>query len=230
MKNKYIRLKAILLAGTIALTSPSLTACSNKDSETNSNQEIIAQDSTMHFGVGEHIISVPISPKNDIRFNNVQYDYYPGYEPIGISITAHGMFDNDFGGGAIIYANIEEVDCSSRLVDKNGNYLYLDFGTPTYYTEDEYNVKGNIKEFNVGEHIISVPISEDNRFDYFQYEYRDGYEVVGIATSAHGKFDNDFGGGVLLYKNITPIKCVREDNGYTSFGIPIEKENTKKLK
>lgn len=45
MKNKYIRLKAMLLAGTIALTSPSLTACSNKDSETNSNQEIIVQDS-----------------------------------------------------------------------------------------------------------------------------------------------------------------------------------------
>ena len=74
MKNKYIRLKAMLLAGPIALTSPSLTACSNKDSETNSNQEIIVQDSTMHFGVGEHIISVPISPKmilDSIMYNMI---------------------------------------------------------------------------------------------------------------------------------------------------------------
>lgn len=227
MKNKYIRLKAMLLAGTIALTTPSLTSCSNNDSETNSKQEITAEELTMHFGIGEHIISVPILPKNDIRFNIVQYDYYPGYEPIGISITAHGKFDNDFGGGAIIYSNVEEVDCSSCLVDKNGNYLYLDFGTPTYSNEDEYGVTGNIKEFGVGEHIISIPIIEDNRFDYFQYEYHDGYEVIGIATSAHGMLDNVFGGGVLLYKNITPVKCI---NGCTSFGIPIEKENTKKLK
>ena len=230
MKDKYIRLKAMLLAGAIALTSASLAGCNNKNNSTGSNQEIVSEVTTTYFGIGEHIISVPISPNNDIRFSNVQYDYYPGYEPVGISITAHGREDNDFGGGAIIYSNVQEVECSSNLVDKNGNYLYLDFGTPTYTDEEEYGSNNNIKEFDVGQHIISVPISQDNRFDQFQYEYHDGYEIVGIATSAHGMYDNDFGGGVLLYKNITPVKCTRVDNGYTSFGTPLEIEKTKTLK
>ena len=229
MKDKYIRLKAMLLSGSIALTSTSLAGCSNKDNSTGSNQEIVSEVTTTHFGIGEHIISVPISPKNDIRFSNVQYDYYPGYEPIGISLTATGKYTNSFGGGAIIYSNVEEVECTSNLVDKNGNYLYLEFGTPMYI-ESEYGSNGNIKEFNVGEHIISIPIDEDNRSNNFQYEYHEGYEVVGIATTATGQYTNIYGGGVLLYKNITPVKCTRGDNGYTSFGIPLEIEKTKTLK
>lgn len=228
MKDNYIRLKAMILAISIALTSTTLTGCSNKNSRIDSNPGIVIQESTKHFGIGEHIISVPI--EDDIRFDNFQYDYHAGYEPIGISITAHGKYDNDFGGGAIIYSNIDEVECSSSIRDKDGNYLYLDFGTPIYYVEKENDSNSEIKEFDVGEHIISIPIEKDNRFDNFQYEYRDGYEVVGIATSAHGMFDNDFGGGVLLYKNITPVKCTINDNGYTSFGVPLEIEKTKTLK
>ena len=54
--------------------------------------------------------------------------------------------------------------------------------------------------------------------------------MVQITISAHGMFDNDFGGGVLLYKNITPVKFDRVDNGYTSFGIPLKIEKTKTLK
>lgn len=227
MKDKYIRLKAILLAGTIALTSSSLTGCSNKDSENTLNQAIVVQDTTVHFGVGEHIISVPINEDN--RFNNVQYEYHPGYEPIGISITAYSKYNNFFGGGAIIYANTEEVECSSSLVDKDGNHLYVDFGTPMYYNEDEYAANKGIKEFGIGEHIISVPINEDNRFEQFQYDYHDGYEVVGIATSAYGEYPNFFGGGVLLYKNITPVKCSSVGNGYTTFGVPVEIKKTRTL-
>ena len=230
MKDKYIRLRAMLLASTIALSSTSLVGCSNKNNGIGLNQELVSEAVTTHFGMGKHIISVPISEKNDIRFSKVQYDYYPGYEPIGISITAHGMSDNVFGGGTIIYSNVDEVECLSNLVDEKGNYLYLNFGTPVYTVEEEYNINENIKSFDVGQHIISIPISEENRFEQLQYEFHEGYEVVGIATTAYGKYDNIFGGGVLLYKNITPVKCIRGDNGYTSFGIPLETEKNKTLK
>ncbi len=83
--------------------------------------------------------------------------------------------------------------------------------------------------FGVGEHIISVPIIEDNKNRNFQYDYRDGYEIVGVSSSSYGKYDL-YGGEALLYKNITPVKCVRNENGYTSFGAPIEKEKTKTFK
>lgn len=185
------------------------------------------QQSTEHFGVGEHIVSVPI--KNDIRSENVQYDYFPGYEPVGISINAYGKHSDYFGGGSIIYSNIEEVDCSSVIVDKDGNYLYLNFGTPTFYKVEEYDNVGDTKIFNVGEHIISVPISEDNRYDNFQYDYIEGYEVVGMATSTYGKYNGIFAGGVLLYKNTVSVECTKGENGYTSFGTPVEKGYTKKL-
>lgn len=227
MKNSKI--KALVLAGGLVLTTVGLSGCSsNYDLKTIQVETM----ETKKFAIGEHIISVPISHENDVREKNIQYKYYPGYEPSGISITAHGKFDNDFGGGAIIYSNVEEVECSSDLVDKNGNYLYLNFGTPTYTNEEEYGSNNSIKEFDVGQHIISVPIGQDNRFDQFQYEYHDGYEVVGMATSAHGMFDNDFGGGILLYKNITPVKCTRVESGeygFTSFGVPRELVKVKTL-
>lgn len=215
---KYKRLKAIALAGTLTVASSSLTGCGNNDTVT------ITQDTTVHFDAGEHTISVPISEKNDIREDNAQYEYHPGYEPIGISITAWGGVDNHFGGGAIIYANTEEVECSSNLVDSNGNYICTDFGTPTYYKDVKYNLNNSTKEFDIGEHIISTPISEDNRSEQIQYDYHEGYEIVGIATSAWGHYDNHFGGGVLLYKNTTPVQCTLGDHGYTTFGIPVEME------
>lgn len=225
MKYKYKRLKAMLLAGTITVASSSLTGCGNQSS----GAVAITQNTTVHFDVGQHIISVPISTENDIRENNVQYEYHPGYEPIGISITAWGNFKNYFGGGSIIYANTEEVEYISNSIDKDGNYICTNFGTPMYYNEEENHSNSNIKEFGVGEHIISVPINEDNRLEQFQYDYHEGYEVVGIATSSWGDVKNYFGGGILLYKNTTPVQCTLTDNGYTIFGKPMKSEKTKSL-
>lgn len=106
----------------------------------------------------------------------------------------------------------------------------------SYSDQDDLNKQESIIEqestikFDIGEHIISVPIESDIRFNNSQYEYHESYEVIGIATSAKGKSVNSFGGGVLLYKNIIPVKCTRGDNGYTSFGIPYEKKQVKTLK
>lgn len=225
MKYKYKRLKAMLLAGTITVASSNLTGCGNQ----NSGAVAITQNTTIHFDVGEHIISVPISTENDIRENNVQYEYHPGYEPIGISLNAWGLYHNYFDGGSIIYSNTEEVECSSNSIDKDGNYICTNFGTPIYYNKEGYDSNNNTKEFDIGEHIISVPINEDNRLEQFQYDYHEGYEVVGIATSSWGGYHNYFAGGVLLYKNITPVQCALTDDGYITFGKPIKSEKTKSI-
>ena len=219
MKNKYIRLKAMLIAGMMCLTSSTLTGCGSKD---NKSEDLNAPESTVCFDVGEHIISVPI--EENFKFDNFQHEYYEGYEPVGISLATHASFLGSTNvKGTIIYSNVEEVNCSSSLIDEDGNYLYLDFGTPLYYSYDEndFKSKGNIKEFDIGEHIISVPITEDNRNNNMQYDYHEGYEVVGMATTMSSDFPTVFD-GVLLYKNIIPVKCLLKDNGYTEFGIPIE--------
>lgn len=218
----------LLLAGTMIMT---FVGCSNSYSDQddlNKQESTIEQESTIKFGVGEHIISVPI--ENDIRYGNVQYEYHPGYEPIGISVTAHGEYANSYGGGSIMYSNVEEVECSSSQKDVQGMYLYSNFGTPVYKDKKADDTDADIKEFDIGEHIISVPIEKDNRHTNIQYKYHEGYEVVGIASSARGKYVNHYSGGVLLYKNTIPVKCTRGDNGYTSFGIPYEKDQVKTLK
>ena len=92
MKNKYIRLKALLLAGTMGLSSSILTSCK----EDTGNQFVTSEEVTTTFDIGKHIISAPILKDIDIRTCNVQYDYHPGYEPIGISSSAYGKFDNNF--------------------------------------------------------------------------------------------------------------------------------------
>lgn len=219
MKKLSVRLKTILLAGSIVFTSSNLVGCSDNHSKSDDPM------SFQEFNEGEHIISIPI--ENDIRSSNAQYEYHPGYAPVGISVTAYGRGANNFGGGAIIYSNTEKVECSSNLIDETGNYLYLDFGVPIEYQKQGEHLSNEVKKFDVGEHIISVPIEEDNRSDNFQYEFHEGYEIIGMATSAFGRQANNFGGGVLLYKNIVPVRCNLNDDGYTTFGIVIEKEKIK---
>lgn len=223
MKNKLIRLKSLILAGSIFLTSSSLVGCSssnNKDNETS-----IIQTETTIYDIGEHILSVPI--EEDIRTCNFQYEYHPGYEPVGISLKAYGQIFNNYGGGAILYSNTEPVECCSIQTSSSDEFLSLDFGTPLSIKQTDEDKKEKIKEFGVGEHIISIPLTSDNSTDNIQYEYHEGYEVVGIATTSYGQRFNNFGGGVILYKNITPVKCNLADNGYTMFGIPFETEKTK---
>lgn len=226
MKDKYKRLRALLLAGTIAITGSTLSGCAeSNNSIPNENPAVLALDTTKHFDIGEHIISVPIN--RNITSSVCQFEYHPGYEPIGISATAHGDGFDFWGGGAILYSNVEEVDCTASKTDRNGNVSYLDFGTPTYTSVDTNDTDNDIKDFGIGEHILSVPFSKDNRNNNIQYDFHEGYEVVGIATAAHGDGFNFFSGGALLYKNVVPVRCVRSDKGYITFGTPIENEKTK---
>lgn len=212
-KLAYMALSSVLGLGT-------LSGCASKS---NTSLEQV-EASTKTFGVGEHIISVPIPKENDVTKSNFQYDYYFGYEPVGISTAAYGIYAGGYYGAEIVYANVEEVKCTSSVLDNEGNYLYLDFGEPINCEKSEYLRSNNIKEFGIGEHIISVPVNNDLKNGNYQYKYYEGYEVVGVASSAFGAYSGSYYGGALLYKNIVPVKCSLKNNGYTEFGQPYELE------
>ncbi|MDE5888521.1 MAG: hypothetical protein K2H20_00720 [Bacilli bacterium] len=88
-------------------------------------ENTITQNGERTFGVGEHIISIPIpDPTND----NVQYQPYEGYEAIDIATACYGRLKG-FSGAAILYVNTVPVKCVPTN-ERNGNYQYLTFGTP----------------------------------------------------------------------------------------------------
>lgn len=193
----------------------------------------------MIFQPGEHIVSVPIAINNDIRKHVYRFPSHNGYEPIKIFVTAAGN-DNLFAGGYIIYQNTETVKCTSNKVsdehDSSGDYIYDKFGTPVYDKEDnKYDIKKG--EFDVGCHIISVPIGE-YQFDIDNFnknKEHEGYTLVDVCGTLYGD-DSSFGGAVALYKNNVPIITNKVNPKYNSFknyeefGYPIEKDKTKTLK
>lgn len=228
MKNKYIRLKAMILAGTIALSSASLTSCSPK--RYNSGNELITIENSQDFekkvfNIGEHIISVPI---NEPVYEVKQYNYHEGYKVVGIATSCYAY---NFDGACIIFENEYPVECYSTSTDKNGNHTYENFGHPINFHREETNKTSNTKDFNIGEHIISIPIKEKTNSKIMQYEYHEGYEVVGIAT-ADAAYSTI--GSCVLYVNTQPVTCTLTENKdnnelYLSFGVPLEKEKTKTL-
>lgn len=179
-----------------------------------------APSTSQSYDIGKHVISVPLSDEYDLARENYQFQSISGYEPIGLTLKGKT-------GGAILYSNKKEVNCISSAVNEDGNYYYGDFGTPIDNSEDEYTKK-EPNEFNIGEHIISVPMNNCSTDENIQYDLPEGYEIVGIATSSYGKYSN-YSGGALLYKNVVPVKCHLEEKGYTSFGTPIENEKVKTL-
>lgn len=125
MSSKYKRLKAMLLAGTISLTSLGLSGCGSKVKSQDSSSVTIISDSQeigeeKEFGIGEHIISVII--ETNICKNNHQFEYHEGYEPVGLSILS--LDGNSYYGGVILYKNVVPVKC---VCDIDG---YTNFGTP----------------------------------------------------------------------------------------------------
>lgn len=195
--------------------------------------------STKVFYPGEHIVSVPIAINNDVRKHVYRFSSHKGYEPVKIFIAAAGD-DNSFAGGYIIYQNTETVKCTSNKVssehDSAGDYIYDKFGSPVYSDEDDkYNIKKG--EFDVGEHIISVPIGMD-QFDIDNFnknKEHEGYTLIDVCGTLYGD-NSSFGGACALYKNNVPIITNKVNSKYSSydnyeeFGYPIEKDKTKVLK
>jgi len=213
------RLVCVPLVGLIMSTS--LSGCSNKATKLDVVE--VENYNEKKFDVGEHIISVKIS---DPTNKKIQYDSHEGYKPIGITSSAYGAYAYIPGEAYIMYSNDQIVNCKPTY--KNGEELfYTDFGSPIQYEKEETLSGDNWKEFAPGEHIISVPL-EKNTSDNFQVKYYDGYETIGIASSAYGAYAYCDKGGCVLYINNEKVKCIADKDGaYTSFGIT--NEDTKVL-
>lgn len=220
MKIKNFKAFGVALSSVLAMTS--LSGCGS----TPLYHEEKGIEFTKQFDIDEHIISVPL--ENDISEKPMQIEFHPGYDIKSVSLAAYGEFSPCYAGGVLVYSNNEIVECKSNSYDDNGEYVYLDFGTPLDYEENKNANNDDMREFAEGEHIISMPIMNDISEENTQYEYHEGYEVVGITIAAYGRFSACYAGGAIIYKNIVPVRAKHQEDGYVTFGEPIEKEKVLK--
>lgn len=220
---KGAKLCSVVLAGTFILGS--LAGCSNNDNSKifgqlpDSQIEDVQATLTKTFAPGEHIISVPISdPTKEV----VQYAYHMGYKCLGMGTSTYGRL-RCFGGACLLYVNEVEVECES----KNGK-TFTEFGTPlSFEKEATIMLEDGTKTFDVGQHILSVPL-DDPTDRNVQYQFYEGYEVLDIAISAYGDLEC-YGGGAILYSNVVPVICTpiitkNNEYQYVNFGTPAEPE------
>ena len=148
------------------------------------------------FDIGEHIVTIPIA--NPLK--NIQtYDYHAGYKAVGISSAG--------GESCLLYVNDRVVEMNSNGSYETGELFYGGFGYPVDgYIINEPETK---TEYAPGEHIISEPISDPRHYE-MQYKGHEGYEVVGIASAASGKY-NFFEGACLLYVNTETVICENDN-------------------
>ena len=209
-----------------ALTGVVIAACiSDKKKEENQTkiiQEIDGPSKT--YDVGEHIISVPIASPLEVP---QQYEYHPGYKPIGITSTAYGKVTAKDGGSCILYVNETEVEAKpSDIVDEE--YQYTNFGEPTEYEDIQYTESVNTFDFPAGTHILSIPVDDPTDNKNLEYMFHEGYEPVGVASAAYGHNVDHNAGTCILFINTEDVTVEKnEENKYTEFGTP--KEDQKKL-
>lgn len=218
------KMKLTLLCTSIIVAVP-LTCCG----EELPKMKIVEETQTTTFDTNEHIVSVP--SKKDSLKQNVQYDYHEGYIPVGISISQTSCaFSPLYDGEVIVYKNIESVECTSKIVDQNGTYIYNAFGQTK---EPKHKVHYNYEDgriFQPGEHIISIPTKNINSETQVQYEYHEGYEFVGVGNTINSSFNSSNTSGCILYVNTDPVICepaVEKENykmTYNQFGKPVTKE------
>ena len=169
-------------------------------------KELTKEPIPKEFEKGEHTIAVQINvPIDKIG----QIPYYEGYKFVGVSYDSNIRY--------AIYTNEEKVLCSPTGTDMSGKYVYNNFGT----LEEQKQEKDF---YDVGQHIITVPINRPN--DNMQYEYHEGYEVVDmVAMNTKWKYL----GGFVVYANTVPVKGTTDQNGQSlRFLKPVEteKDNT----
>lgn len=226
------------IASLIAL-STMLTACDGElESEevmvTNSLDNGVVYEEIKYgelkniFLPGEHVIAMPI--KGDVYEESIQYPYITGYKPVGMSAIAYGDSIMFSGGGTILYVNTEEVLAYASGVNEYGEVIFSDFGVPLNMEENKDIEEDypDICEFNIGEHIISIPFSVDATDNMVQFPVIPGYEIIGMAEVGYGKNSCFFGGGSLLLVNNEVVLCelVTDEEGNKSYSkIGTVKEN-----
>lgn len=182
-----------------------------------------SDDDVKTFESGEHIISVIIdSPIDEAK----QYEYHPGYKPLGIASSTYGKGSEQDAGSCMLYINDREV--IAKADGKVGDELHFgEFGTPIDFEDKIYTEGIETFDFPAGTHILSIPISDPTDYNV-QYEIHEGYEPIGIATAAYGQGTDHYGGGCILYINTEDVTCKKQDNNeYTEFGTPKEAAKVK---
>lgn len=227
MKCRNLKLFSLALSSVLSISA--LSGCGESEIKNyNSSQytEEVGSTVTKEFAPGEHYVSIPMS--EDITKEVTEITSPPGYEVMSVSHSSFGQTTDRFAGGTILYVNTEPVLCETNLYSEDGEVPFLYFGTPV----NQDNTKTNndyIREFGIGEHVLLVPFTEDATMYNNQYFYHEGYEIIGISVSAYGKTTDRFATGLVIYKNNVPVNVSKSENGYVSFGTPVEevKELTK---
>lgn len=182
-----------------------------------------SDDDVKIFEPGEHLISVIIdSPLDEAK----QYEYHPGYKPLGIASSTYGKGSERDAGSCMLYINDREV--IAKADGKVDDELHFgEFGTPIDFEDKFYTEGVETFDFQAGTHILSIPIS--NPTDYnVQYEIHKGYEPIGIATASYGQGTDHYSGGCILYINTEDVTCKKQENQeYTEFGTPKEEAKVK---
>jgi hypothetical protein len=160
------------------------------------------------FEPGEHVVRVPV---DDITKEITVYEGHDGYKPMGINI--YSLSEENSDSGTMIFVNTTEVKVESTGTDEYGNKIYEDFGIPV-----NYNVEFDENEYDIGQHIITVPCDYDNTLNI---EYYDGYNIAGIVRTSIS--DNNEKDGCILYVNNEPVEYVYSEDNNSYFGTPIEK-------
>lgn len=161
-----------------------------------------------YFGPGEHIVSVPV---DDLTEQTIVYEGHAGYKPMGINVSLISAESEDSGN--MIFINTTEVQAEITGIDESGNILFEDFGKPINYT-----VELDENEYDIGEHIITVPCDCDDKLNI---EYYDGYNIAAIARTNIGEGNGK--DGCILYVNNEPVEYVYDETNKSYFGTPIEK-------
>lgn len=221
---RVIRISVCGLVG--CLIGTGIRSCVNKKIKENSLRpiSIVAEDSSIYPGVkvfnpGEHSISVPMTLGEYV--SEMALPYHIGYKVAGVSIDRKEEL-------CVMYINDETVTCSTTNVNKDGEYVYNVFGVPEDYTIND-DTNSDTKVFEPGTHIV-LKLVEDPTDKVQQYPYYEGYEISGICVCDYSKANSILlvQRGYVVYQNTERVVCTLEDNGYTSFGIPIKTKSLSK--
>ena len=92
--------------------------------------------------------------------------------------------------------------------------------------DDSYSNVGTEKIFQVGEHVVKIPLGDKTIEEIRQYDAYEAYKLDGI-------FEQNTESAYIKYVNIQPVKCNAshyDEKGnylYLDFGSPVELENLK---
>ena len=221
-KDKETRTCLIIAGVCLVLLTISKTGKMILENQEEKNKITYTKEDDKVFEEGEHIIAVPIDdPTEELK----EYEGHVGYEPIGISTTGYGKASYHYGTGYILFENTEEVIAHPTDRNKDGYFIYEDFGYPTNPEKEKTTETLYTIEYLPGEHIISVPFSEYKQDLDLQFKNYDGYEPVGMANSTYGQYSEHKYRGCILYTNTETVE--KEKDSTEVFGIPKEEPKQK---